>query len=558
MTDPSAIPEPGAGDLFFLPLGGAGEIGMNLNLYGHDGRWLMVDLGITFNDPLYPGVDVMMPDPSFIESRRDALAGLVLTHAHEDHLGAVPELWRRLRCPVYATPFTAAFLRFKLREVGLADKLPLTEVPLGGRVQVGPFDVTYIGMTHSIPESNALAIRTRLGTVLHTGDWKLDPEPLVGAVSDEAALRALGEEGVLALVGDSTNALVPGEAGSESGVRKALTELFAGKRHRILVGCFASNIARLDSIVHAAAANDRRVALVGRSLWRMTEAARQAGYLRDLPPFVAEEEVGFFPRDRIVIVCTGSQGEPRAALPRIAAGDHPHVVIEPGDIAVFSSRVIPGNEKAIGALQNRLAARGIEVITDRDAPIHVSGHPARDELTRMYQWARPRIAVPVHGEERHMRAHADLARACQVSETPLVRNGDMLRLAPGKAEIVGHVPAGRLARDGRRLIAIESDVLRERSRALHNGSAVATLVIDRRGRLRETPRLSTVGLYDPDSGNGVLESVLDEIDAAIAMLPAADAREDEAVQQAARRAVRRAFHRALGKRPVTDIHIVRL
>ena len=365
---------------------------MNLNLYGlgRPGKedWIMIDLGITFGDGTTPGVDVILPDPAFIAKRRDRLVGLLLTHAHEDHLGAVPYLWERLRCPIYATPFTAAVLRRKLSEVDLLRTTPITEVPLGGRFNVGPFDLELITLTHSIPEPNAVAIRTPLGTVLHTGDWKFDPDPVVGPTADEAALNHLGDDGVLALVGDSTNALVPGTTGSEGELLKTLTEIIKGGKARVAVACFASNVARLETIATAAAAGDRDVVVAGRSLKRFEAAARETGYLADVRPFIDEADAGTVPKDKMLVICTGSQGEPRAALSRIAAGNHPNIALETGDRIIFSSRVIPGNETSVSGLQNQLAQGGVEIFTWKDAPVHVSGHPARDELARMYTLTR--------------------------------------------------------------------------------------------------------------------------------------------------------------------------
>ncbi|MDH5749548.1 MAG: ribonuclease J, partial [Rhodospirillales bacterium] len=367
-------------NLVFLPLGGAGEIGMNLNLYGFgrpgEERWMMVDLGITFGDGSAPGVDVIMPDPTFIEERRDRLDGLVLTHAHEDHLGAVPYLWDRLKCPIYATPFTVSVLRHKLREAGLEGAAKVTEVPLNGKLSVGPFDLELITLTHSIPEPNAIVIRTPLGTIVHTGDWKLDPDPVVGPIADEAALRRVGEEGVLAIVCDSTNVFSPGTSGSEGDLLESLTALIGRCRGRVAVACFASNVARLETIAKAASANGRDVVLAGRSLERITEAARENGYLSNVPAFLGEDDAGYLPPDKALIICTGSQGEPRAALARIANGEHPRVSLEEGDTVIFSAREIPGNEASIGRLQNRLIRRGIEIVTPGDHFVHVSGHPA--------------------------------------------------------------------------------------------------------------------------------------------------------------------------------------
>ncbi len=549
---------PGRDDLWFLPLGGTGEIGMNLNLYGHDGAWLMVDLGVTFSDDRLPGVDLIMPDPGYIEERLDSLAGLVLTHAHEDHLGAVPYLWPRLRCPVYATPFTAAVLRRKLAEEGLAGDAEVIEVPMSGRFSVGPFEIELITLTHSIPEPNAVVLRCDAGTVLHTGDWKLDPEPVVGDDYDEAALRALAEEGVLAMVCDSTNAMVEGESGSEGGVRDNLESLIGGLENRVAVACFATNVARLDSVIAAARANGRRVALVGRSMERIVRAAQETGYLDKALPLVDVKEIGYLPRDEVLLLCTGSQGEPRAALARIARDEHPEVALEPGDTVVFSSRVIPGNEKAIGALQNDLVRQGVEVLTDRDHDIHVSGHPARDELAQMYQWVRPQVAVPVHGEARHLAAHAALARACQVPEAIEAENGDLIALAPGPASIAGKVPSGRLVLDGNRLLPADSPVLRGRSRLLYNGSVVVTLVVDARGSLLAEPRLSMQGVVDPRDEADVVELVLEAVEDEVERLPRKARGDDERLREAARVAARRAFNRAVGKKPITEVALVRL
>lgn len=558
MTGSDDVDISGADQLYFLALGGAGEIGMNLNLYGHAGQWLMIDLGITFADDSQPALDVIMPDIGFIEQRREALAGLVLTHAHEDHLGAVPYLWDRLRCPIYATPFAAAVLKRKLKENGPDIEVPVTEVPLSAKFGVGPFEIELVTLTHSIPEPNAVAIRTRAGTVLHTGDWKLDQEPLVGDVTDEAALRRLGAEGVLAMVCDSTNVLVEGESGSESEVRESLSKLVGQFKQRVAVALFASNVARLQTMAEVASRHDRHCALIGRSLWRMQDAARATGYLAGTPPFVTEHDAGYLPRDKVLLVCTGSQGEPRSALARIVANTHPHIVLEPGDAAIFSSRVIPGNERAIFRLQNQLVQQGVQVVTEKDHFVHVSGHPARDELTQMYQWVRPRIAVPVHGEARHLAAHAELARECQVPQQLVTANGKVIRLAPGPAEIVATVPAGRLALDGSVVRPIESPVLRDRHRLMYNGSAVATVVVDDKGKLAATPKISARGILDPESDRAALDEVAEAVRAAVEALPKAERREDDKVQEAARRAVRRSIVALRGHKPLTEVHVVRI
>jgi ribonuclease J len=544
--------------LLFVALGGANEIGMNLSLYGCAGDWLIIDCGVTFGDDSQPGLDVVMPDPGFIAERRDRLLGIVATHAHEDHIGAIPYLWPRLRCPVWPTPFTASVLRAKLVEVGLADKVRINIVPMSGRFTIGPFDLELITLTHSIPEPNAVVLRTAAGTVLHTGDWKLDPDPLVGQPADEAALRRLGDEGVLAMICDSTNALRPGSSGSEADLRRSLTELVGRYDGRVAVGCFASNVARLETIAHAAAVHGREVALVGRSLWRIDKAARENGYLADLPSFLTEDEAAYIPRDRVVMICTGSQGEPRSALARIARDDHPSVELEPGDVVIFSSRIIPGNEKSIGRLQNALARLGVEIVTELDHFVHVSGHPARDELVRMYQMIRPQIAIPVHGEARHLIAHAQLARDCQVPQSLVIENGDMVRLAPVGTAIVDEVPVGRLASDGKTLLPLDGAALKDRRRVVFNGSAVATLVLDRQGRLAAPPAITVIGLVEPETAETAIPFLRVALERALDELPASARGDDAVLSEAARRALRRILNERFGKRPLVEIQVVRI
>jgi ribonuclease J len=544
--------------LYFLPLGGSGEIGMNLNLYGYRGQWLIVDCGVTFGEEEHqPGVDVIMADPAFIVERRDQLVGILATHAHEDHIGAIPYLWPQLQCPVWATPFTASLLRAKLIEARLADQVEITTVPLSGRFSIGPFDLELITLTHSIPEPNAVVIRTGVGTVLHTGDWKLDPEPLIGAPTDEARLRAVGEEGVLAIVCDSTNALKPGHSGSEGELRHSLTELIGHYDGRVAVACFASNVARLSTIAHAARAHDRDVALVGRSLWRIDKAARENGYLADVPRFLTEDEAGYIPREKILMICTGSQGEPRAALARIAREDHPNIALEDGDVAIFSSRIIPGNEKAIGRLHNALIRLGVEVVTDDEAHfVHVSGHPYQDELVRMYQMVRPLVSIPVHGEMRHLLAHAELARECQVPEALVIENGALVRLDRGGAVLVEEIPVGRIGSDGKALLPIGGAVLQQRRRVGNDGSVVATLVVDRRGQLAAPPQVSLVGLAEATAAPAA--ALRDALADAMEGLPAPLRHDDNALRDTARRVLRRALSERFGKRPLIDIQLVRL
>ena len=552
-------------ELVFLPLGGSNEIGMNFNLYGygppHARKWIVVDLGVTFGDQTTPGVEIILPDPEFIEAHAKDILGIVLTHAHEDHIGAVAWLWPRLRAPLYATPFTAFLLREKLRENEDAADAEITEVPLGGTVKLGPFEIDLITLTHSIPEPNGLAIRTPLGTILHTGDWKIDPDPVLGSVTDEGAIRKLGDEGVLAMVCDSTNVFVDGEAGSEADVRDAMAKLISGLSGKVAVACFASNVARMDSIIRAGEAAGRRVCLVGRSMHRMAAAAKSVGLFSDIKEFLTDGEARHVPDNQILYLCTGSQGEARAALSRIADGSHSHVKLGAGDACVFSSRVIPGNEVPIRNLQNRLADRGVRLYTERDHPgIHVSGHPCRDELARMYAWARPEIAVPTHGERRHLLEHAAFAKDLQVKQTVAPRNGDMVRLAPGRAEIIDEVPAGRIYVDAGFLTPENGDALRERRHAAYNGVLAVSVVLDGRGKIISGPRVKALGLpadedYPMDE---VLDDLAEDAETAFGKLKGDQREIDAEVEMALSRAVKKASQRIWGKRPVVETTVLRV
>ena len=546
----------GDGELLFVPLGGSGEIGMNLNLFGCAGRWLMVDLGIGFTGDEVPGVDIMVPDISFIAERRDRLDGLVLTHAHEDHIGAVAYLWPRLRCPVYASPFAAAVLRRKLIEAGLDGEVEIRDVTPGRRFTLGPFEVEFVNAAHSIPEAHVLAIRTPVGTVVHATDWKLDPEPLIGNVTDEDALRRLGDEDILAMTCDSTNAMVPGRAGSEAELRDSLIELVGQCTNRVAVACFSSNVARLETIAVAAEQNDRQVCVVGRSMVRMLEAARETGYLANSPPFLTEYDAGYLPPEKIVLAVTGSQGEPRSALSRIAAGDHPSVTLEAGDVVIFSSRAIPGNEISIGRLRNQLARIGVEAIAESDHFVHVSGHPAQDELAEMHRWIRPRTLIPIHGETQHLFEHVMQAENNGIPHTVIGENGAVVRLAPGTPEVVGHVTFGRMAVDGGRLLPIGGTVLRARQRIQSSGAAVASVVLNGTGRLLAEPQLTVQGLADDDdrSIEDAIEAIVDVLD----RMSKSDRKDDDEVAEAVRLAVRRSFRQSVGKRPMTKVHVTRL
>lgn len=550
-------------ELVFLSLGGAGEIGMNLNAYGfgppEERQWIIVDIGVTFNDPRAPGVDVVMPDPTFLEGERDRLLGIVLTHAHEDHIGAIGRLWPRLRAPIYATPFTAILTREKLKEGGCDGEAVVHEVALGGRITLGPFDIELVTLTHSIPEPNGLAIRTPLGLVMHTGDWKIDPDPLIGDLTDEAMLRRLGQDGVLAMVCDSTNALVEGTAGSESDVRRTLAEVIRAQPGKVAVAAFASNVARLESAMYAARDCGRSIVLAGRSMHRIVGAARSIGLLADMH-FVDEEEAGYLPDQALLYLCTGSQGEPRAALARIAAGNHPHVKLGQGDSVLFSSRVIPGNEVAIGSLQNALTERGVKVITDRDFAIHTSGHPCRDDLRQMYHWVRPQIAIPVHGEARHIAEHAALARTLQVPQVMEIKNGDLLRLAPGPAAVIDETPHGRLAFDGKTLVEIEAMVFRDRRIAGQEGVLAVSLVMNRKGAVLSGPdvRLRGLGPEDEAARDRLLDQLESAAEEAIKRAEGPLRQDEDALEQMLARTMLKTAIRLLHKRPLVEatVHLL--
>ncbi len=548
---------PDRDELVLLPLGGAGEIGMNFNAYGFgppdERKWIVVDCGVLFGrETTTPGVDIIMPDIRYLAERRADVLAIVLTHAHEDHIGAIGHLWPMLRCPLYATPFTARLIEGKLEEAGLGERVRVKVVPLGGKLSIGPFAIDFISITHSIPEPNALSIKTSLGTVVHTGDWKIDPDPLLGEVTDQNALMRLGDEGVLALVCDSTNALVAGESGSEATVRDSLTDLIGTLKGRVAVTAFASNVARLDTVAKAARIHGREVALVGRAMQKMVGAAKATGYLADFPAILDEEEAASLPARHVLYLCTGSQGEQRAALSRIAVGDHPHVSLGPGDAVIFSSRIIPGNELGIFELHNRLAALGVEVLSAEDHFVHVSGHPARDELAQMYRWTRPQIAVPVHGELRHLTEHARLARSLQVPQAVVIANGQMLRLAPGRAEVIDETPSGRVHLDGRVLVEEGAGLARARRSLGFAGIIAVTVVLDGKGRVAADPAVIIEGIPEP-----VHEAI--RVAAADAARRYNAKRRDEAdLKESVRRAARRAASDAWGKKPATRVEIVQI
>lgn len=549
-------------ELVFLPLGGSNEIGMNLNAYGFgpegDKKWIVVDVGVTFaGEEGIPGVDLILPDPEFLETNKDDILAIVLTHAHEDHIGAMGWLWPRIPAPVYATPFTAHLLRDKLRERGIERKVPLHEVPLKHRFQIGPFDIEYVTLTHSIAEPNGLAIHTPLGTVMHTGDWKIDIDPLIGEQTDSSRIRQIGDDGVLAMICDSTNVFSEGEAGSEAGVRQGLFEAIAEQKGKVAVACFASNVARILSTVEAATAAGRSVSLIGRSMLRITGAAKAVGLLQDAT-FIEPEMARHLPDDKVLYLCTGSQGEPRAALARIAEGSHPFVTLGRGDTCLFSSREIPGNERAILELQNKLAMRGVTIITGKDRHIHVSGHPCRDELRAMYEMVRPQIAIPTHGEQRHLMEHAKFALSLQVPEALAVKNGDMIRLAPGPAAVIDEVPNGRLLVDGDAIIASDSETIRDRIRLGEHGYVMVSIAIDAKGRIKAGPDVRARGLSERNGSpaEGRLEQVADAAEEAFNRLKPDQRMDEETAEGFVMRAVRKACDRIFNKRPIVDVVVM--
>ena len=539
-------------ELLFLALGGSGEIGMNVNLYGCQGKWVMVDLGLTFADPAYPGVELVLPDLSFIEERREDLLGIVLTHGHEDHIGAIPYLAADLGVPLYATPFTAGLIRLKLEEEGLAKEVELNVIDNEGSFALGPFGFRYVPLAHSIPEGNAVLIDTPYGRVFHTGDWKIDEKPVLGQPSTPEELTAIGDEGVLALVCDSTNVFNPEASGFEGDVREGLMQTITGAKGRVLVTTFASNAARLQTLGEVANAVGRKLCVAGRSLDRIISTARTAGYLKDFPPTVDWDDAMALPRNEVMIIATGGQGEARAALSRIAFDSHP-IKLDTGDLVVFSSKQIPGNEIAIGRIQNALATKGVLMVTDRQAEVHVSGHPGRPELEAMYRWVRPQILLPVHGERRHMAEQARVGLASGVPSAIVQSNGDLLRLAPNGPEIIGHEATGRLVLDGDVILPADGSTMNERRKVALHGQISVAVALDRKGKLMGDPAVRTQGVPVEEDKAAFLAEAAEEAAVAVAK----GSQEEEALRERVRLAVRRTATRWTGKKPVVDVLLIR-
>lgn len=534
-------------ELLFCALGGSGEIGMNVNLYGCDGKWLMVDLGMTFGGNEYPGIDLVFADPEFIEDRREDLIGVVLTHAHEDHIGAVPYFAADLGVPLYATPFTARLIAGKLEEAGLLDSVELNVIDHLDRFDLGPFGIRYVPLAHSIAEGNALLIDTPYGRIFHTGDWKLDDEPLIGAPTTAEELTEMGDAGILAMICDSTNVFNPEQSGSEGGVLRGLIE--EAKQHsgrRVVVTTFASNVARLQTLGEVAKATGRRLCIAGRSLDRIIAAGKASGYLKSFPETVDFDTAMGLPRGEVLVAATGGQGEPRAALARIAEGSHP-IDLESGDVVLFSTRQIPGNELAIGRIQNQLAAREVKTVTDRQSHIHVSGHPGRPELEALYGWLRPQMLVPVHGELRHMHEQARFARSKGIEQVIVQKNGDLVRLAPNGPAKIDVVRAGRLVLDGDIIVPADGEAITTRRRLSHSG--IVTVAVDTRGNVE----VAAMGLpLDEDYGEFV-EEAAEDVAKALGKLKKAS-REDR--HEAARLAARRAARRWSGKKPQVQVMLM--
>jgi ribonuclease J len=549
-------------ELVFLSLGGVGEIGMNFALYGYGPpnarEWIVVDCGVTFPGPELPGVDLVLPDIRFIEEQGENLKGIVITHAHEDHYGALLDLWPRLKVPVWATPFTAGLLESKRQGENGAPQVPVTIYRAGETFSVGPFSIEATAVTHSIPEPVSLAITSPAGTLIHTGDWKIDPAPTLPPLIDENRFRELGQQGVLALICDSTNAMREGESPSEQAVGEGLKGVIEKAVGRVAVTTFSSNVGRIRSIAEAARDAGRQVLVLGRSLKRVIDVAGELGYLEGLPPFLAEEDFGYIPRENVVILCTGSQGEPRAALAKLSRDELRGVSLAAGDTVVFSSRTIPGNEKAILEIQNRLIDMGVKIVEDRDALVHVSGHPRRSELRKMYEWTRPRIGIPVHGEAAHLTAQAALMREAGIPEVPRVRNGDMVRLHPGPAEVIDQAPSGRIYKDGKLIGSDEGVGVRDRRKLSFAGHVAVNVVLDDRYELAGDPDLVAIGVPEADRRGETLEDLmLDAAIGAVDSIPRARRKDLDMLAEAVRRAVRAAANDAWGKKPLVTVFVTR-
>ncbi len=548
--------------LIFCPLGGSGEIGMNMNLYAYgmedDQKWIIVDMGVTFADDTVPGIDLIYPDAGFIVDKKDSLLGIVLTHAHEDHIGAVAHIWPKLKCKIYATPFTAALLQEKFKEKKLDITKSLKIVQLNSQIKLGPFEIDFVTLTHSILEPNGLSITTPAGTILHTGDWKVDPNPLIGENVDEKKLKEIGKKGVVAMICDSTNVFSEGRAGSEMDVRKSLLSIIEKKNKRVVVTSFASNVARMETIFYCAQKTGRKLSLVGRSMNRIYKAARQCGYLQNLEEPIDCRDAKKVSKNKIIYLCTGSQGEPMGAMKRVINDIHPDVFIEKGDTVIFSSKIIPGNEKKLYALHNEISKKEIEIITEENAFVHVSGHPNREDLKDMYKWVKPKCIIPVHGEHRHMREHVDFAKKMQIPETLLIENGDIIKIFPGtKPQIIDKAPSGRMYLDGSIGVFSDSKSIKDRKNISINGYLEVTLIVANNGKIKK-PIISFKGIPENEYSEGVIFDMEDEINNICRSFSLNSKNQEKNLIESLKQNCRKIIKERTGKKPITNINIARI
>ena len=550
-------------EFIFCPLGGSGEIGMNMNLFAYGNienrKWIIVDIGVTFADDTVPGIDLIYPDPGFIVDKKNDLLGLVLTHAHEDHIGAIAHIWPKLLCNISATPFTSVLIqeKFKEKKINVGNKLKVVE--LNGNINLGPFTVEFVTLTHSILEPNGLSIKTPAGTVLHTGDWKVDPNPLIGETINEKKLKQIGTQGVLAMICDSTNVFSPGRSGSELDVRKNLLKIMESKNKRIIVTSFASNVARMESIFYCAKKIGRQISLVGRSMHRIYKAAKQCGYLKNLLEPIDPREAKKISRNKIVYLCTGSQGEPNGAMMRISNYIHPDVIIESGDSVIFSSKIIPGNEKKLYKLHNQLVKNGIDVVSEENEFVHVSGHPNRDDLKEMYSWVKPKSVIPVHGEHRHMIEHINFAKEMQVPFPVKVENGDIVQLYPGnEPKVIDKAPVGRIFVDGNISVGEESQSIKERKNLSFNGFLEITIIINNVGSIVKKPIISFKGIPSNDENNDFIFDLENKIQDICKTFSLRNSNQEQNLIESLKTNCRKTIKEKTGKRPYTNINLVRL
>ena len=542
-------------ELLFTPIGGVGQIGMNFYMYGTQGKWIIVDLGITFGNDDTPGIDIILPNPEFIKKNRKDLLGMIITHAHEDHIGAVAHFWPDLKCPVFTTPFASEVLKRKVKELKIKENFIKT-VDLDSSFNLGPFGIDIITTTHSIPEPNAIGIRTKFGNILHTGDWKIDPDPLVGKNFNKERLKNFGKKGVLAIVSDSTNANVKGHSGSEEKLRKSLIKVISPLTNRVAITSFASNLARLETFAYVAERTDRVAALCGRSLWTMYQAALDSGYLKKIRPFLDEREIADMPRDQVLLVCTGSQGEPRAALSRIAHDTHQNIYLEEGDNVIFSSKVIPGNERSIMKVQNSFKEKNIKIITEEDAFVHVSGHPSQEELKEMYSWIKPKIVIPVHGEYHHLKGNVNIAMKCGVKKGLILKNGLLVKVGPNEPEVLGTLPTGKLILDGKKIIPINEEAIKKRKKLMYNGTVLVSLLMTSSGKMLGQPEISCHGFLN----NQVISAFKKDLNKKIIKIIKEYGNKrnnNNEIKNAIESFSKKYFRKLLDIKPVMEIHILK-